>query len=494
VNQWPRQPVIYEINTWVWVQELSRHHRRRLTLGTIPQEEWDSLAGLEIDAVWLMGVWKRSPTGIRIARERPELLSAYREVLPDYSECDVVGSPYSVQRYTVDEHLGGTEGLAHARSQLARNRIRLILDYVPNHVARDHPWVMEHPEYFIQGDAEDLRREPKGFFRAGEKVIACGRDPYFPPWTDTSQLNVFSPGLREAAIETLYRISEQCDGVRCDMAMLLIGEVFEKTWGMRTGPRPASEFWRELIEDVRRRCPGFLFLGEAYWDLEWELQQQGFDYCYDKRLYDRLVHGSAEGVLLHLGADVSYQERLARFIENHDELRAGRVFPPDRLRVAALAAHTLPGAKLFHEGQFEGRRVRVPVQLGRRPEEDVNQDLVGFYRRLRELIRRIQSRGSEWRLCGRNGWPDNSSHLNLAAWCWRGVQENHLVVVNLSGDRAQARVRWPFPDLSGRSVLISDLFSGAVYRREGDEMIDPGLYVDIEAWGFHFLSVDRLES
>src|SRR3974377_1668422 len=95
MDVWPNQPVIYEINTWVWLNELSDRHHSTMTLGTIPAAEWDALGSLGVDAVWLMGVWQRSPVGIRIAREMPQLQAAYQEALPDYSVKDAVGSPYS---------------------------------------------------------------------------------------------------------------------------------------------------------------------------------------------------------------------------------------------------------------------------------------------------------------------------------------------------------------------------------------------------------------
>src|SRR5262249_36697057 len=151
--------------------------------------------------------------------------------------------------------------------------------------------------------------------------------------------------------------AEQCDGVRCDMAMLLLSDIFQRTWGERAGAYPAQEYWSEIIQAVRHSHPDFLFMAEAYWDLEWTLQQLGFDYCYDKRLYDRLEHEDANSVRGHLMASLDYQQKLVRFIENHDEPRALAAFPLAKARAAAVTTSTLPGAKLFHEGQFEGRRV-----------------------------------------------------------------------------------------------------------------------------------------
>jgi hypothetical protein len=483
----PKSPMIYEINTWVWLHELKRKLHRSVTLGSVPAEEWDAVASLEAEAVWLMGVWERSPIGIRIARALPALQAEYHKALPGYSVEDVVGSPYCVHRYVVDEHLGGPQGLAEARAELARRGMRLILDFVPNHVAPDHPWVYEFPKYFIQGSGEDLVGVPNEFFVADGKIIACGRDPYFPPWTDTAQVNAFHPGLRQAVIETVSAIADQCDAIRCDMAMLLISSIFERTWGHRAGPQPDSEYWSEVIGAVRTRHPDLLFIAEAYWDLEWELQQQGFDYCYDKRLYDRLIYDSAENIRLHLTADLSYQNKLVRFIENHDEPRAAATFSPDKSRAAAVAIATLPGAKLFHQGQFEGRKIKLPVQLGRQPEETVDEDLQAFYKGLVKVIRAPALKEGEWNLCERSGWPDNPSYVNLVAWCWRKGDEKYLMVINLSHTRCQGCIHLPWADLKGRTSLLVDVMNGERYERDGDEMLDQGLYVDLGAWKFHFL-------
>jgi hypothetical protein len=491
VIPWPKSPIIYEINTWAWLHELSQRYQRSIRLETVTAVEWDSIAGLGVDAVWLMGVWERSPAGIHLARQHQELLSEYHRVLPDFSLQDVVGSPYCVHRYVVDDSLGGPEGLVAARQALAERKILLLLDFVPNHVALDHPWVFQHPEYLIQGEAHDLAERPGEFFETEGKIFAHGRDPYFPPWTDTAQISAFSPGLRQAAIETLTDISHQCDGVRCDMAMLLVNRVFEQTWGHRAGERADSEFWWQVIKSVRQNHPEFLFMAEAYWDMEWELQQQGFDYCYDKRLYDCLVQEKAESIRQHLLADLAYQERLVRFIENHDEPRAATVFAPQRLRASAVTIASLPGAKLFHQGQFQGRQLKLPVQLGRRPFEPTIEDLQIFYRVLLAQIRVPVCRDGKWQLCEVTGWPDNASYTNLVAWCWLKGDERRLVVVNFSDFDAQALIRLPWDDLAGRAWCLTDVFSEEVYQRSGDEIHHPGLYAGLEPWGFYFLRFEE---
>jgi hypothetical protein len=278
------------------------------------------------------------------------------------------------------------------------------------------------------------------------------------------------------------------------MAMLVLNSVFERTWGSRAGARPDDDFWPVIIPAVKAQHPGFTFIAEAYWDLEWELQQQGFDFCYDKRLYDRLEKESAESVWLHLLADMAYQEKLLRFIENHDEPRAAAAFAQERLRAVAVAALTLPGGKLLHEGQLEGRRVRLPVFLGRRPFEAADEDLGKFHCRLLKAVGDEVFKTGEWRLCECRGWQDNLSCRNLVAWCWRLKEDCRLVVVNLSGSPSQGRVRLPLGEVRDKGILLEDLFPGKRYSRHGDELADPGLFVDLPAWGYHLFKFSIVAS
>ncbi len=460
---------IYEINTWVWLDELTRKYARVITLDSVPAGEWDRIAGFGFDTVWLMGVWERSAVGAKIAREQAGLQAEFAAALPDFTIVDVIGSPYAVHRYVVDTHLGGPAALAVARRELAARGMRLLLDFVPNHVAIDNPWTVTHPEYFVH--------------EAGR--IANGRDPYFPPWTDTAQLHVFRADTRQALEASLLAIAEQCDGVRCDMSILLLNDVFAKTWAEE---RPATEFWSDILHSVRAHYPQFTFVAETYWDLEYTMQQFGFDYCYDKRLYDRLVHGDAGSIREHLAAGLEYQRRLVRFLENHDEPRAAAVFPGDKLRAALVVIATLPGAKLFHEGQLEGRRVKLPVQLARRAEEPVDAELEGYYAR---VLKAAGALSGAWVLCETTGWPDNPSHVNLLAWTWSRA----VIVINYSPNFAQGRVKIgpavsPAPPPGLPSCRLTDQITGESFDRDMNELQAEGLFVDLAPWQVHFLRFD----
>ena len=306
------------------------------------------------------------------------------------------------------------------------------------------------------------------------------------------QLNAFQLKLRQAVVDTIAEIAGQCDGIRCDMAMLMLNDIFERTWGPGAGAKPVDDYWTTVIPAIKAKWPEFRFIAEAYWDLEWELQQQGFDHCYDKKLYDRMEHADAENVRQHLLADPSYQQGMVRFIENHDEPRAAAAFPDGKGRAAVVAILTLTGAKLLHEGQFEGRKVRLPVFLGRRPAEPVDRDLVAFYERLLKATNQDVFRNGEWRLCERSGWPDNQSCQNILAWCWVKEDERYLIVVNFSGGTVQAFIHVPWDELRGKTWRLDDGLSGQSYDRSGDDMRDAGLYVDLGPWQCHLFQLRGL--
>ncbi len=401
-----------------------------MTLADVPADAWDALALPGVEAVWLMGVWRRSERGRAIALQEPSFRQATAATLADADDRDVIGSAYCIRAYDVDERLGGDDGLAAAREALARRGLKLVLDWVPNHVAPDHGWVHTHPEYFVHGSPADREREPDGWLETPSGLLAHGRDPYFPPWPDVLQLNPLSPGLRDAVVATLSGIAERCDGVRCDMAMLFLDDVAARTWGDRLGPPQGEPYWVEVVRRVKAEHPDFLFLAEAYWDLESRLFDEGIDRCYDKR--------------------------------------------------------PLPGTILLYEGQTEGRRVRTPVHLARAPDEEPEPEIEELWARLLPLVAEEQIRTGTWRALEVDGWPDNQSCVNLVAWRW----DEHLVVLNYSDVRADGRVRLDEPALDRQWTFV-DALDGASYERDGPELDDAGLYVALPPYGAHVFRIER---
>jgi hypothetical protein len=489
-------PSLYQLNTRVLLEELGRSLGRKASLDDFGDRFLDEIAQRGFGTVWPLGVWQTGPAAREISLTRPSLRDSYAHELPDWRDEDVVGSPFAIQAYDVNRDFGGNAALARLRERLAKRGLKMLLDVVPNHVAPDHPWVKEHPEYLIEGTEEDLAREPQNWGRMptgrGSRILAFGRDPFFPGWPDALQLNYRHGGLREAMTVELGRVADRCDGVRCDMAMLVQPQVFQRTWGDRALPRDGSPpmdkpFWPEAIGRIQRKRPDFVFIAEVYWDMEWELQQAGFTFTYDKRLYDRLVARDARAAHDHLLAAPDFQNGSARFLENHDEPRAAAAFQPPAMHMAAaVTTFFVPGLRFFHEGQLEGRKARVSMHLKRRPVEPVDPEIAAFYDKLLPALHRPEVRDGGWRLLPtRPAWSGNPTSEKFIAGLWETGDRRLLTVVNFGDTQAQCYVPLEVPGLRGRQVTLTDTLSEARYQRDGNSLNDSGLYLDLPPWGRH---------
>jgi hypothetical protein len=487
----PRYPSLYQINTRVWLERLSREAGRQITLAEIDDAVIEGFADQGFDWIWLLSVWQTGTAGRAVARTNLEWRAEFARVLPDLSDDDICGSGFAIAAYCVSNALGGESALAQFRERLFRRGIRLMLDFVPNHTAIDHPWVRTHPDYYVAGHDGLLEDQPHNFIRVetdyGPRILAHGRDPNFPGWPDTLQLDYANPELHRIRVEELCTIASKCDGVRCDMAMLLLPEIFQRVWGVAMEP-----FWPAAIAAVRAHYPDFIFMAEVYWDLEWTLQQQGFDYCYDKRLYDRLREGHAGSIRGHLVAGLDYQDKLARFLENHDEPRAAAAFPWPQHQAAAVVNFLSPGLRFFHDGQLGGARVRVPVHLCRGPIEPVNAEVAAFYPKLLRAVKETAAlRNGDWsQIQPRQAASGNWTSECFIAYAWAGQDGNcFLVVVNYAANQAQCRLPLPFVDLRGKRVQLTDLLGREVYDRDGSELVDPGLFIDHAPWHFNIFAL-----
>ena len=490
----PAYPSLYQINTRVWLTELSHALGKSATLDDIPDAELDRLVEMGFDWAWFLSVWQTGPTAQQVSRSNAGWRKEFQETLPVLREEDIVGSGFAIQNYTVHRDLGGAAALARLRQRLQQRGLKLMLDFVPNHMAPDHPWIDEYPDYFVHGSERDLAHAPQNYCRVqtnnGPLVLAYGRDPYFEGWPDTLQLNYGNLELQQAMIGELERIAGQCDGVRCDMAMLVLPDVFERTWGIQAQP-----FWPKATQRVREQFPDFCFMAEVYWDMEWTLQQQGFDYTYDKRLYDRLREGHARPVREHFWAGLDYQNKLARFLENHDEPRAAATFPQGTHEVAAVITFLSPGLRFFHQGQFQGKKKRISPHLCRGPDEFVDQNLKRFYDSLLVVLRRPVVREGQWQLleCAL-AWEGNWTWDCILAFAWQGPDgERLLVVVNYAPNQSQCYVRLPFAELENGQWRLQDLIGDVTYDREGSDLQSDGLYLDLRPWQAYVFSLTKCD-
>lgn len=474
-------PHILEINTRAWLNRLERIHGRWFTLSEIPNSYWEDFKAVGFDAVWLMGVWQHSPKAEQIARHHPDIRSEVAKILPDFKEEDISASPYAIYRYEVDSALGGTESLKKLRKKLNDMGIALFLDFVANHSAIDSPMVNEHPEYYINTGVQAPAAHPDWFFKNDKGVyIAHGRDPYFAPWTDTAQLNYFNPETKKFMLEKLRYVASLCDGVRCDMAMLTLNKVHRDTWWEYIGGElPAEEFWTVALDEVREKYPNFIFIAEVYWGMEWEIQELGFDYTYDKILYDRLRFSDPASIKAHLGAEHLYQMRSIRFTSNHDEEESIAAFGREKSLAATTIIATLPGAMMIYLFQLMGRPAKMPIQYLKDFFEEDPQ-IIAYYNKLLTIASQPAFHGGQWALTNINPAPGKPNKCsNVLSWNWKQRNTGKTVIINYSPEPVECV--WPIKAVAGLESTLKEEFSG---REEPltVEMLKTGIAVSLKPY------------
>ena len=431
--------ILFELNARL-------HHKR---LDELADEHLPRLAALGFDWVWLMGIWTMGPAGVVLSRT----------YAPDFE-----GSPYAIAAYEVDPLLGGEEALRVFVARAHAAGIKVMADFVPNHLASDTPLIDEDPAMVIHSNPAVRREYAVDYYDHPKGRLAHGKDPYFSGWNDTVQLDYAYPPLRAHQIAELQRIAQLVDGVRCDMAMLVLREHVKNNWfpGVDQASFDAAyphEFWGEAVTAVRAVSPDFVFMAEVYWDNEPRLQVLGFDCTYNKKLYDLLAHHKpASEIAEQLESwPQAYLERSVHFLENHDEERAAARFGK-RARPSAILSYAIPGMVFVHQGQMEGFTEKLPVQR-REPllHEARDAALQGFYERLLALIRQPIFRAAELTVVG-------SEHHVVLALRRRG-EERVLVGADPGGHcHAQSpALTIPLDRLgiaSGAAIRAIDLWTG----------------------------------
>ncbi len=486
-------PHLYEINTWAWLETLSSRLHAAIKLADVPDSEWDAFAERGFDVIWLMGVWQRSPESRRLALADPNNPPLYNRALPGWVPGDVIASPYSVAAYVPDPRIGTWRDLDLVRDKLHRRGMALFLDFVGNHTSLDHAWTREHPEFYVQATQEQYSKNPDAFCAidspSGTHFLALARDPYFPPWRDTVQLNHFSPAMRAAEIGELRAIAAHCDGVRCDMAMLHLSDIFEKIWApFLRGAKPMPrEFWA----DVHAQIPRLILLAEAYWGTEQRLLDLGFSFTYDKTFYDSVRDINAPAIHAALAAPLSYQSRAARFFENHDEHHAVEVFGKDRIVSVGMLMGTVPGMRFYHQGELEGASTYLPITLRmaapRPPDPVVSQ----FFEKLLRITEEDVFHHGSWKPLSVTPDCDDTCG-NLIACEWRSEKAWKVIVVNLAGCASQGRIHFG-QQLSAPQYIFYDELNDVRYVRDADELRGAGLFVRRDRFGAHLFDVSPVK-
>jgi len=485
-----QNPHLYEINTWCWLDQISAKLGRNVTLAEVPDAEWDALARKGFDIVWLMGVWQRSPVSRELDLGNKAAYVNYNNILPGWTWADVTGSPYAVAQYVPDPRIGAWRDIDNVREKLHARKMALFLDFVGNHTALDHPWTKSHPEYYVQGTQPDYQNNPSSFYNVdsaqGTVYLALGKDPYFPPWDDVAQLNHFHPGMRAAHLADLKTVASHCDGVRCDMAMLQLNDIFGKLWQpyLRGLKAPPHEFWTE----ARTAVPELILLAEAYWGTEPRLLDLGFSFVYDKGLYDAVRDSQFGEVRTRLSVPASYQSHLARFLENHDEQRCAAVFGKQRVASVGTLMGTLPGLRFYHQGELEGRQIHQPIELGAFAVESPDPEITAFFEKLLAITSQDVFHSAQWSPLPINREGDTSPD-GLIAYEWRSQEAWKLIVVNLSAVASQGRIPLGERVRADMQYSVYDELNDVRYPRTGEELHTLGLFVRREGLQVHLFDI-----
>lgn len=457
----PSQEIVHQtglhlINTRLWLDDLSKKYDQEITVGSVPQQEWNDLFQ-KYEAFWFMGIYKPSEASRLNASTHPKSIEDLSRTLPNLDpQKDVTASPFAIPSYELNPLIARDWDEWDSMVEMLHSHDKkVIIDFVPNHVAVDHPWVNEHPEYFIHANEEQYLSDPDAYVKVlqenGEvRYLAHGKDPNFSFWADTLQLNYANPELQNQMESILLELVDHSDGVRCDMAMLINPDTFIRTWGDHLTEEEKAyinnnRFWDKAISKVKARVAeegrGFIFIAEAYWDTE-DLQEV-FDYLYRKELYDDLVkfmvdHNDVGQDVKNNIAHILGERRFGYvlFTENHDELRAVEKFGKEGSKAAAALTGLIPNSIfLLNQGQELGWEKRVPMQLNHFIESTIDKDMVGFYNRLLSLKHSKLFQEGEWSLYDINSDNPNLISLRVRAKdktrLPEGVEINAIICINL---------------------------------------------------------------
>jgi hypothetical protein len=491
-------PHLIEINTRLWLKNLKQKHSYpEMTISSIPDEEWLNLKHLGFDAVWLIGVWDCGKKSYEIAKKDKELIEKAEKL--NYPIEKISCSPYSIVEYKLDPSLGFDWELKALKDKLNSFGLSLFLDFVSNHTSIDNAYHDDCMDCFIKATKEDYDRNPDLFYpieKDGKTIyLAYGKDPNFPSWKDTLQLNYFNPITREKMKENFMKVMEVCDGVRCDMVMLTLNDIHESTWGWLLSKngfkKPETEFWHEIISSAKHIRPDFVFLAEVYWGLEWKIQQMGFDYTYDKVIYDRLKSMGSDEIRGHLRAERLYQKRSARFIDNHDEIPSISAMGKQKSMAAAVIISSIRGLRFYNDLQLKGVDKHIPLQF-----QDIeldklkNMEIEKFYEKLLKISDHPAFHGGEWNLLELAPiQPEDRSYRNFVAFNWIQRRTMKIVVVNYSQEISSALIKVSIK-AKGENAVIYEEFSERFFTFKLEEISNGLMVRDVSPYGFYIFDLE----
>ena len=469
-------PILYEISTRPWLYELSQKYGKKITkIKDIPLQELDYLHDMGIEIIWMMGVWTLGTYGLEFDQKQD-----YSSVLPDWTKDDVIGSPYSIVEYTCNPELGTNDDLTWLKGQINNRNMKLILDFVPNHSAIDAPASITNQKLYIH--APNGKKDPKKYTESG---IAYGKDPYSDPWMDVIQWNYWETDTRKLMKLNLLTALKYSDGVRCDMAHLVLNDVFGNTWSEELKAweykKPNQEFWAYAFEEVKYKYPDAILLAEVYEDWQIEiLKKLGFTYCYDKALLDKL-RGSAKDVKEYI--QNKEWDNTVHFVENHDENRiiANVEDNIEKAKAAGTIASTIGGMVFLNHGQWYGYKNKLDVHLRREASESINKNVFNYYKKLMQIIIDPAFKSSNYYYIN-NMTGDKPN--NFIAYIRQEGNNHYLIIINYNDENGCAEI--PIYNIEGTgNIRLYEMINDVEYTGNAETIKTKGLNVCLSGYETH---------
>ena len=470
-----KHPFLYQISTRPWLYELSKKYGRNITkLSEIPTEEFDVLQQNGVDIVWMMGIWKLGEYGLEFDRN-----NTYDNVMPDWTIEDVIGSPFAITEYTCNPELGTDDDILNLRIELNLRGMKLMLDFVPNHSAHDCPLSYSDIYMYVQA--------PGGMYdsdRYNSRGIAYGSDVGHRPWKDVIQWNYFVRQTVEHMTKNFVNVLKLADAVRCDVAYLVLNDVFEEAWKSEiiayNLTKPDEEFWSVAIKAGREVNKNAIILAESYYDeYNKKLIDLGFDYVYDKPLLDNLLLTTNDVKEFLKNKNSESWDKACHFVENHDEQRI--VFKTGGNIKKAMAAGTIGatvGGMIFmNHGQWEGKKNKLDVHLRRATYETDNLEVKNYYKKLNQVLLEPAFRSSNFYYIDNITGDKKDDFISYI----KEEGDNHyLVVVNYSDKQGCANV--PIYNVKGyRYCLLHEALNDQEYVKTIAE-VKNGMQICLDAW------------
>jgi len=505
-HNWKQNLVLIAKNTFVWLYQLSDKYNKPIKhLDQIPIEELESLRSFGVNGLWLIGIWERSP--------------ASKKIKELYGKKDATASAYSIYNYRITNDLGGEDAYLKLKTKANDAGLKLGCDMVPNHTGIDSPWVIDHPDWFIQAErnpssgfeynSPNLSSDPlaeirieEGYFtqtgaaeifqfryNSSEKNLYMyhGNDGTSMPWNDTAQLNYLNQETRKAVREVILDVASKFDIIRLDAAMTLTRQHYKRLWFPNIGEskfiptrgnynmddldfddQMPREFWIEVLNDIQEKEPDTLLIAEAFWLMEgFFIQHLGMDRVYNSAFMNLLRDEENEKFKQFIKdiivIDPLFLERLVNYQSTPDEESAINQFGNKEkyFSICTLLA-TMPGLPMFGHGQFEGYKERYGMDfLQPHLKETPDEDLITGHK---EFIQPLLENRSKYS-CSKNfklhdyHYPNGKINNNVIAYSNQNENYHSLVIYNNADRQSDGFIKISFYLHENNSIMLIDFYT-----------------------------------